>query len=97
MHASSFSELNVRERRIEFEDIGVTMTLEWDELNPLYSVNVTVIPETQVNISRSTAQLTVTYNVMYNVSIIISHLCGQNNVMVSSEEYYYPRTTTSSG
>ena len=87
-------ELNVRERHIEFETDGVTITLEWVEL---YSVNVTVVPATQVNISRSTAQLTVTYDVMYNVSIMISHLCGQNNVTVLSKEYYYPRTTTSNG
>ena len=51
--------------------------MEWDELNPMYSVNVTVIPETQVNVIRSTASLTVAYNVMYNVSVIISHPCGQ--------------------
>ena len=88
-------ELNVRERFVEFETDGVTITLEWDELNPLYSVNVTVLPEAQVNISGSTAQLTVNYNVIYNVSIMVSHLCGQNNVTVLSEEYYYPCTTTS--
>jgi hypothetical protein len=85
----------VRDRLIEFETDGVTVTLEWDKLNPLYSVNVTVTPETQVNISGSTAQLTVAYNVMYNVSIMISYLCGQNNVTVFSKEYYHPRTTTS--
>ena len=90
-------ELNVQERLIEFEDVGVRITLEWNELNPLYSVNFTVVPETRVNISGSTAQLTVNYNVMYNVSVMISHLCGQNNVMVLSKKYYYPRTTTSSG
>ena len=87
----------MRERFVEFETDGVTITLEWDELNPLYSVNVTVIPIIRVNISGSTAQLTVNYNVMYNVSVMISHLCGQNNVMVLSKKYYYPRTTTSSG
>ena len=84
----------MRERHIEFETDGVMITLEWDELNPLYSVNVTVVPETRVNISGNTAQLTVTYDVMYNVSIMISHLCGQDNVTVSSKEYYYPHATT---
>ena len=84
----------MREQLVEFETDHVTITLEWNELNPLFSVNVTVIPETQVNISGGTVQLTVNYNVMYNVSIMISHLCGQT---VLSEEYYYPRTTTSSG
>ena len=90
-------ELVVQERLVEFETDGVTITLEWDELNPLYSVYVTVVPATRVNISGSTAKLIVTYNVMYNVSIMISHLCGQNNVTVLSEVYYHPHTTTSNG
>ena len=84
----------MRQQLIEFENDGVTAILEWDELNPIYSVNVTVIPETQVNVTRSTASLTVTYNVMYNVSVIISHPCGQNDVIIFSEVYYYPRTST---
>ena len=53
------------------------MTLEWD---PLYSVNITVMPETQVNISSNTAHLTVAYDVMYNVSVMVSHPCRQSNV-----------------
>ena len=65
-------EVNVREQLTEFENDGVTVILEWDELNPMYSVNVTIIPETQVNVTRSTIQLTVAYNVVYNVSVIIS-------------------------
>ena len=84
----------MREQLIEFENDGVTAILEWDELNPIYSVNVTVIPETQVNVTRSTASLTVTYNVMYNVSVIISHLCDQNGVIIFSEVYHYPHTST---
>ena len=81
----------MREQLIEFEDDGVTITLEWDELNPLYSVFVTIAPETQVNISNSTAQLIVAYNVMHNVSVMNSHLCEQNRVTIFSKEYYYPR------
>ena len=84
----------MRERRVEFGIEVVTITLEWD---PLYfrSVNITVMPETQVGISSSTAHLTVAYNVMYNVSVMISHPCGQNNVADFSEEYYYPHISTS--
>jgi hypothetical protein len=85
----------VQEQLVEFETDGVTITLEWNELNPLYSVNVAVTPETQVNTSKSSAQLTVNYNVKYNVSITISHLCGHSNVTFLSEVYYYPRTVTS--
>ena len=88
-------ELNAREQLVEFETGHATITLEWNKLNSLFSVNVTVIPETQVNISGVTAQLTVNYNVMYNVSITISHFCEQNSVVIFSEVYYYPHTTTS--
>jgi hypothetical protein len=85
----------VREQAVEFEE-DVIVILEWDELNPLYSVNVSVIPEAQVNISSSTARLTMAYNVMYNASVMISHLCGQNSVTVFTEVYYYPPPTLSS-
>ena len=84
--------INVREQ-LEFEKDGVTIILEWDEVNPLYSVDVSVIPELQVNISGSTAQLKVTYNTMYNVSVIVSPPCGQSSVVVFNKVYYYPRTS----
>ena len=86
----------MRERHIELGKKVVTVTLEWDDLSPraLYSINITVMPaETQVNISSNTAHLTVAYNVMYNVSVMVSHLCGRNNVAIFSEEYYYPYTS----
>ena len=82
----------MRERLTKFEDDGVTVILNWDELNPLHSVNVTVAPELQVNISRSSAQLRVAYNIMNNISVVVSHPCGQNNVTVFTKVYYYPRT-----
>ena len=87
--------MNVRERLVEFGIEVVSITLEWGDLNPLYSVNITVMPETQVNISSNTAHLTMAYNVMYNVSVVVSHPCGQNNVTNFSEEYYYPHISTS--
>ena len=87
-----FSEITVRERH-EFEDDGVTVILQWDEVGPLYSVNILGIPETQVNISNSTATLMVSYNVMYNVSVEISHLCDQSSITNFSNLYYYPRTS----
>ena len=85
-------EVNVRERATTFEDDGVRVILEWDEVNPLYSVIITITPETQVNSSRSTSRLTVAYNILYNISVIVSHPCRQNSVTVFSEVYYYPRT-----
>jgi hypothetical protein len=84
----------MREQVVEFETDDVTVILEWDELNPLHSVNVSVTPEAQVNISSSTARLTMAYNMTYNVSVMISHLCGQNSVTVFTEVYYYPHSTS---
>ena len=60
----------MREKEIELESDGVTITLEWDELNPLYTVHVTVTPEVQVNISYSSARLTVAYNRTYYVTTL---------------------------
>ena len=72
---------------------SVTVTLEWDELNPLYSVDVTVVPEVQVNISNSSTRLTIAYNMMYNVTIGVSQPCELNDVIVFTKVYYYPRTS----
>jgi hypothetical protein len=89
-------EINVREQAVELEIDDVTVILEWDELNPLYSVNISVTPEAQVNISSSTARLTMAYNVTYNVSVMVSHrcTCGQNSVTVFTEVHYYLHSTS---
>ena len=84
----------MREQAAEFEKEDVTVILEWHELNPLHSINISVTPETQVNISSSTARLTMAYNVTYNVSVMISHLCEQTSVTVFSEVYYYLHSTS---
>ena len=84
------TDINVREQAAEFEKEDVTVILEWDELNSLHSVKVSVTPETQVNISSSTARLTMAYSIMYNVSVVVSHPCEQNSATVFTEMYYYP-------
>ena len=81
--------IHVREQAVEFEKEDVTVILEWGELNPLHSINVSITPETQVNISSSIARLTMAYNVTYNVSVVVSHLCERNSVTIFSEAYYY--------
>ena len=81
--------LNVREQVTEHEKDGTLVILEWDNIIPLYSINVSVIPEIQVNISGSMAKLKVIYNIMYNVSVIVSLPCGQNSVTVFTQLYYY--------
>ena len=82
MHEKVFAthaDINVREQAVEFDKEDVTVILEWDELNPLHSVNISVTPKTQVNISSSTARLTVAYSVTYNVSVVVLHLCNQRS------------------
>ena len=88
-------DINVREQVAEFGKENVTVILEWDELNSLHFINISVIPETQVNISSSTARLKMPYNVTYNVSVMVSHLCEQNNVTIFTEAYYYDLPLTS--
>ena len=88
-------DINVREQPAEFEKEDVTVILEWDDLNPLHSVNISVTPETQVNISSSTARLIMAYNVTYNVSVMVSHLCEQSSETVFTEAYYYDLPLTS--
>ena len=81
------------EHPIEVEDDDVMVVLEWDEVKLPYSVNITVVPETQMNVSSSTAQLIVAYNMMYTVSVLVSHPCRQSGVTVFTKVYYYPRTS----
>ena len=92
-HYTTISGINVREGQIDLESDGVTVPLKWDELNPLYSVDVTVIPEVQVNTSNSSARLIVAYNMMYNVTIGVSQPCQQNNEIIFAKVYYYPCTS----
>jgi hypothetical protein len=87
-------DINVREQAVEFEIDDVTVILEWDELNPLHSVTISVTPEAQVNISSSTARLIMAYNVMYNVSVMVTNLCGQNSVTIFTEVYYHLHSTS---
>ena len=87
-------DINVREQAAEFEKEDITVILEWDELNPLHFINVSVIPETRVNISSSTARLIMAYNVTYNVSVVVSYLCNQSSETIFSEVYFYPRSTS---
>ena len=85
-----FRDSIVREQH-EFEDDGVQVILEWDELSPLYSASIIITPETQVNISSSAARLIVAYNTTYNVTVVVSHLCDQSSETIFSEVYYYAR------
>ena len=84
----------MREQAAEFEKEDVTVILEWDELNSLHSVNISVTPETRVNISSSTARLAMAYSVIYNVSVVVSYRCDQSSETIFSQVYFYLRSTS---
>ena len=73
------------------ENDGVTITLEWAQINPTYSYQVTVVPNLPLNFSTSThvrIRVTVPYNSQHNVSIIASS-CGKHNATVFFKEVFY--------
>ena len=73
VNISSISEL--------FESNHVTVTLKWTSESSVQSVayNVSVVPQGAVKFNGSTtAQLTLTYNTLYNVSILAAVQCGLN-------------------
>ena len=60
-----------------------TVTLEWPQGNPLHSYQVSVLPQVEITfMGKVRVQLSVSYDVMYNVSIVMSSPCGQNAAMV---------------
>ena len=68
----------------EFEQDGVTVTLEWTEENSLYSYDVIVSPELDVMVinyfGRFSVRLKVPYNRLYNVSVAAMPPCQRNNM-----------------
>ena len=67
--------INISQR---FETNGITVFLEWAYKNGL-SYSVVVDPEVAVNYTGlSSAQLSLSYNLKYNINITAS-LCGRNN------------------
>ena len=75
--------MNISER---FVTNSVTLCLEWSTKNGV-SYNVSVDPTRFVNYTgKDSAQLTVSYNIMYNVSVVAS-LCGKNSATFSVQKY----------
>ena len=85
--------------QIESENLerdGVIVILEWtQENNSYYSYNVSVIPYpvSTLNPEGMRAQLNVSYNVRYNVSVVATPIinCGQgnDNTVTASIELHY--------
>lgn len=72
-----------------FERNGVVVSLEWIPENSLYSYYVLIIPQPSfiIRLNRSSVQLKVLYNVLYNVSVVKTSPCGQR-VYTVNELYY---------
>jgi hypothetical protein len=60
----------------QFQSKDISVTLEWTHTNGV-SYSISVEPEVAVNYTgRSSAQITVSYDTKYNVSVVAS-LCGE--------------------
>ena len=74
-----------------FNRDDVKVSLEWIPENPLYSYHVHITPQPlflTVNLSRSSVQLKVLYNVLYNLSVVKMSPCGQTRAGSIIELYY---------
>ena len=60
----------------------VSVTLEWTAKNGI-SYIVSVNPETAINYTQKSVQLSVLYDTKYNVSVVAS-LCGVNQTVYST-------------
>ena len=60
-----------------FETNGIAVFLEWVHKNGV-SYSVSVDPEVAIDTGQSSAQLSLSYNLKYNISVTAS-LCGRNS------------------
>ena len=75
--------------RFNRDGVEVILDLEWTHENSLYSYHIHVTPQPSfiVKLNRSSVQLKVLYNLLYNVSVVNLSPCGQR-VHSISELYY---------
>ena len=72
-----------------FESDSVMVTVEWMEESPFYSYHIIVVPQVEFMFTgRDTVQLKVSYNTLYNVSVVASSSCGLNNVTNMTELFF---------
>jgi hypothetical protein len=69
---------------------GVIVILQWTEYSPLcqfhYHINVKPQPAVMnLTLERTSIELKVVYNTVYNVTVVAVPFCGQNNVTTSTE------------
>ena len=80
--------MNIRANSEQFESNAVTLVLEWTQPRESsllsYSYDVSAVPDLQLDITfigSTSVQLTVPYNMLFNVSVTVSEsLCGLNHV-----------------
>ena len=71
----------------EFGAENITVVHEWTEQEHV-SYNIIVDPSAPViSISRSSARITLTYNIAYRVIFTATHMCGQVSTNVSNLHY----------
>ena len=88
---AELKQLNITLQSEQFSSRHVTVVLDWMQATEsiVYSYNIHVVPEVEVMFSGSTmAQLTLSYNTRYNVSVVATHLCRLASVFSSIELYY---------
>ena len=66
---------------------SVTVILQWTQEYPFYLYNFTIVPYLSSNSENKKVQLKVPYNAMYNVSVVVENLCGEN--FTTFFELYY--------
>ena len=77
------------------KDDGVTVTLEWTQGNPLYTYHIDTVPQIPLMFSgNANVTLKISYNILYNVSILAEHLCGDSNATIFTQLFYYGRCFT---
>ena len=77
-----------------FKNENITITLEWTQVNnSLVPYHVSIIPQTVISYNGGTqAQVTIPYNILYNVSISAVIPCGLNTT--TSITLYYSKCMT---
>ena len=75
----------------EFERHTIQITLEWTQgTRPLHSYIVNVVPPTQLLFNGVTSvAMNLSYNVSYNLAILIAHVCIENPVTVFTQPFYF--------
>ena len=86
--------LNITLQSEQFSNRNVTIVLDWMQENEsmFHSYNISVVPEVEMIIlfNRSTrAQLTLSYSVLYNITVGTTHPCPRIGVYHYGPLYYY--------